>query len=223
MSIVGSHLDISEARNGVRELIKMYPDLKKEYQEYGIVIKEKDSSLFSMGGIEIDSLPEVFEDCDGEYGFGSIVIENIVEYDENILGSLISSECNYDTNDECESYYIGLTDKIGFKLDNFVPKYHSSNSSKIKRLPKNIQSFIDSMIINHRLNTVSRLHMVKDIPVISYGENSNLETDFGLTDIILNWVRNVPIKDVYIILGEKDIENYITKKNNDGEYTITIF
>lgn len=29
MSIVGSHLDISEARNGVRELIKMYPDLKK--------------------------------------------------------------------------------------------------------------------------------------------------------------------------------------------------
>lgn len=84
-------------------------------------------------------------------------------------------------------------------------------------------SFIHSLVASNNLSTVSKLSKRDCEYTISYREGEDEGTDFGLSSVVLKWMKNNPIKDVYIICGEKEISKYIKKKNSDGEYTIAIF
>ena len=221
-----STLDINEVRKGVERLFNLYPFMREEYEEYGIdisVYNGDDGCLCSHWGSRVDKLPEPFEDCRGDNGYGKIFIENILEYDESVLEGIICIEEDYDTDSGCCSYSMFLYDEVDFDLDEFIPKVGSKDFNKPRNLPKYVKSFIHSLVASNNLSTVSKLSKRDGEYTISYREWEDEGTDFGLSSVVLKWMKNNPIKDVYIICGEKEISKYIKKKNSYGEYTITIF
>lgn len=224
MSIVGTSLSLSEVRRGVKELLSMYPGLKSEYRNGGIFIEYDDSrdAFYSKGGVRIDKIPEVFEDCEGEYGNGTISIENILEYDETVFGELIVSEDSYDCHSECRSYLVGMFVRIDFNLKDFVPTVTSKSWGSVRKLPEGVGKYINKLIDDGVLSYVSRLHMVGDAPVVSVSSKHNGTDDYGLTEVILSWAGSTLIKEVYII-GYDYVGSYIARKNSDGEFTITMF
>ena len=224
MSYVGGEIDVSEVRNGVVELFKMCPSLYKEYKSGGIFLKfnEDMGCYISKGNCKVHKLPDAFSDCIGEYGNGTISLDNIVEFDETVLSTIASYQKSYSDDIEGYSYYVGLSERIGFNLRDFVPLANARSWSKPDDLPDKVKSFVDKLYDNGVLSVVSRLHMVGDEPVISISSNRVGNCDYGFADLLLSWTKKIPIKDVYIV-GTDSVSHYVMKKHNDGEYTITMF
>lgn len=225
MSYVGEETNVSEVRNGVVELFKMYPNLAKEYRNGGIFLKynEDMQTYCSNGKLRVEKLPDAFKDCNGEYGKGTISLENIVEYDENILrGTLAIYEKTYSDDIEGYSYYVGLAESIDFNLRDFVPLANAKSWSSPEELPGKIKSFVNGLLEDGVLRIVSRVHMVEDTPVISTSSKQNGSTDYGFVETLISWTKNTPIKDVYIIATDC-VSRYVMRKHGDGEFTITMF
>lgn len=224
MSYIGGEMDVSKVRNGVVELFKMYPELYKEYKGGGIFLKfnEDMDCYISKGNCKVHKLPDAFSDCIGEYGNGTISLDNIVEFDETILSSIAIYQKSYSDDIEGYSYYIGLSEKIDFNLRDFVPLANARSWSSPAELPDRVKSFIDKLYGSGVLSVVSKLHMVEDEPVISTSSNQVGNCDYGFADLLLSWTKNTPIKDVYIV-GINSVNSYVMKKHSDGEYTITMF
>lgn len=224
MSYVEGEMNIPEVRNGVVELFKMYPSLYKEYKSGGIFLKFNDGMdcYLSKGKCKVHKLPDAFNDCIGEYGNGTISLDNVVEFDETILRSIAIYQKSYSDDIEGYSYYIGLSEKIGFNLRDFVPLANARSWSNPAELPDKVKSFIDRLYDNGVLSVVSRLHMVEDEPVISTSSSQVGNCDYGFADLLLSWTKKTPIKDVYIV-GIDGVSSYVMKKHSDGEYTITMF
>lgn len=224
MSYIGGEMDVSKVRDGVVELFKMYPELYKEYKSGGIFLKFNGDigCYLSKGNCKVHKLPDAFNDCIGEYGNGAISLDNIVEFDETILRSIAIYQKSYSDDIEGYSYYIGLSEKIGFNLRDFVPLANARSWSSPAELPDRVKSFIDKLYDNGVLLVVSRLHMVEDEPVISISSNQVGNCDYGFADLLLSWTKKTPIKDVYIV-GIDSVNSYVMKKHSDGEYTITMF
>lgn len=224
MSNEREEMNVSKVRDGVVELFKMYPNLYKEYKSGGIFLDySADMGCYmSIGKCRVDRLPEIFSDCNGEQGKGRISFDNIVEYDEEVLSTVATYKKMYSETLKAYSYCIWLDAKIDFNLRDFVPLAKARSWSKPAELPDRVIDFIDNLYGEDLLSVVSKLHMVDGYPVISTSSKQNGISDYGFAELLLKWVKNVPIKEVYIICRGW-VSRYVVKKHSDGEYTITIF
>lgn len=217
-------MNVSEVRNGVVRLFQMYPDLYKEYKSGGIFLEfsETNGCYLSRGKCRVDSLPDVFSDCKGEKGKGKISLDNIVEYDEEVLSTIATYRKMYSEATKGCSYCIWLDANIDFNLRDFVPLAKARSWSSPAELPDRVIKFIENLYGEDLLSVVSKLHMVDGYPVISTSSKQNGSSDYGFAELLLKWVKNTPIKEVYIICNGW-VSRYVMKKHSDGEYTISIF
>lgn len=155
------------------------------------------------------------------YNLDGIICHRLIQYDYQI--SSLFSTTSKDLGNNLLN--IGTFSNQDFYLDNLLPRVDTPGIwSKPKQLSPHLSSAINDLLSRTKVQVfaILWLHMNGDVPVISKFTNDS-SPDPGFTKAILSCSK-IPIKEVYFIYEEKrKVSKVISKINEDGEYTLTIY
>lgn len=196
-----------------------------KYCSGGFILLTKTSNGYSIGEsselvVPVEKVPFISKYL-SHYNLDGIICHRLIQYDYQI--SSLFSTTSKDLGNNLLN--IGTISNQDFYLDNLLPRVDTPGIwSKPKQLSPHLSSAINDLLSRTKVQlfAILWLHMNGNIPVISkFTDDSS--PDPGFTKAILSCSK-IPIKEVYFIYEEKrKVSKVISKINEDGEYTLTIY
>lgn len=196
-----------------------------KYCSGGFILLTKTSNGYSIGEsselvVPVEKVPFISKYL-SHYNLDGIICHRLIQYDYQI--SSLFSTTSKDLGNNLLN--IGTISNQDFYLDNLLPRVDTPGIwSKPKQLSPHLSSAINDLLSRTKVQVfaILWLHMNGDVPVISKFTNDS-SPDPGFTKAILSCSKT-PIKEVYFIYEEKrKVSKVISKINEDGEYTLTIY
>lgn len=246
-----SHIEkqeFNEIRKGVTTLITKYPELNKELKETGNLILQDHAvsgektvvgnSYISTEGVivPVDNLPAVFKDCVSEYGLGDINISSLIFYRYDVVKNVLYMDKEYDSDLEVYTFTISsqLNESSSYEEYDYMPRWNSKTWGTEKVIPPRTADRMSSILVgiaeDEGLEGLSqdcdicKLYMEGNKPILSLGGNKS-DTDYGMTAVLLK-LCTFPVKEAYFILSSNnsyEVSKLVAKKEENGEYTLTIY